>query len=539
MTTGTSGQTAVRPAQTAADPAARGTLITADRIVTLGHGRYKARALVIKGKRVMWVGDDPSQAPPHGHHVDLAGCVIGPALVDAHTHLTSFGIALMGLDLSGCRSGADLLHAVRSYAGQHPGRVVMGQQYDPNLFDDALPTPDQLSEAAGGRTVYLSRMDGHEGLVDRKTLSMAPLARAGGLERDSRGELTGIVRREANLLVRRWSAGAMSDSELHTARVAASATAAARGYTSVHEMGGPDRLGAADFDAWLDGEWPVDVVGWWGAMEPHAAIDRGLRQIGGDLILDGSLDIRTAALSEPYADAPGERGRLEYDDDTLIQFFAEATRADLQVAVHCVGDEAIVQAVRCWQAVEDGLEDYEHGAVRRLHHRLEHATLIPLEVLPDAAALGLIVSGQPSFESQFGREGGVYEARLGPERSSRTSPFRAMANHGIALAFGSGSSGRPLEPWHTIHAAQHRREERHALNRLEAYSASTLGGRHAARQDRLVGVVRAGMWADLAAWEGDPFSANDPRDTRCVMTTRRGRLTHGSVALGRWTSSRD
>jgi predicted amidohydrolase YtcJ len=43
---------------------------------------------------------------------------------------------------------------------------------------------------------------------------------------------------------------------------------------------------------------------------------------------------------------------------------------------------------------------------------------------------------------------------------------------------------------------------------------STLGGRHAARQDRYAGVVRAGMRADLAAFEGDPYAAEDPRGAR-------------------------
>ncbi|MDX1511308.1 MAG: amidohydrolase family protein [Nitriliruptorales bacterium] len=534
---------ATAPADNAAgEPTPRGTLLTADRIVTLGHGRYRARALVIRGKRVVWVGDDPAQAPPHAGRIDLDGCVVGPAFVDSHAHLTSFGIGLTGLDLSEARSGDDVLHAVRSYAGQHPGRVVMGQQYDPNRFDGALPSPDELSEAAGGRAVYLSRVDGHEGLVDRRTLSMAPLARASGLERDGAGEPTGVVHREANLLVRRWSVGAMSETELQAARVAAARTAASRGYTGVHEMGGPDRLGREDFDAWLHGEWPVDIVGYWGAMEPHFAVDRDLRQIGGDIILDGSLDVRTAALVGGYTDQEGERGRLEYDDATLTAFFQEATRAELQVAVHCVGDEAILQAVRCWRAVEASLADYERGSVHRLRHRLEHATVMPPEILPEIATLGLIVSGQPTFESSWGNEGGVYEHRLGPERAEWTSPFRSMANHGIALAFGSGSSSRPLEPWATVHAAQHRREERHALNRLEAYSASTLGGRHAARQERYVGVVRAGMWADLAAWEGDPFSTNDPRDTTCVLTVRRGRRTHGATefsALEAWEPNPD
>ena len=52
---------------------ARGTLLVADRIVTLGHGRYRARAMLIRGKRVVWVGDDPAQAPPHADRLDLAG----------------------------------------------------------------------------------------------------------------------------------------------------------------------------------------------------------------------------------------------------------------------------------------------------------------------------------------------------------------------------------------------------------------------------------------------------------------------------------
>ncbi|HEX9765659.1 MAG TPA: amidohydrolase family protein [Nitriliruptorales bacterium] len=527
-------QAAARPTPSELDPTARGTLLTADRIVTLGHGRYKARALVIRGKRLVWVGDDPEQAPPHGDRIDLDGCVVGPAFVDTHGHLTSFGISLTGVDLSPARSSDDILHAVRSYSGQHPGRVVMGQQYDPNVFDGELPSPDELYEAAGGRAVYLCRVDGHEGLVDRKTLSMAPLARASGLERDIDGNLTGVVRREANLLVRRWSVGAMSEVELAAARAAAARIAAARGYASVHEMGGPDRLGAGDFDAWLEGDWPIDIVGYWGAMEPHFAVDRDLRQVGGDIILDGSLDVRTAALLEGYADKDGERGRLEYDDATLTEFFMAATRAELQVAVHCVGDEAILQAVRCWRSVEKSLPDYDHGSVRRLRHRLEHATVMPPDLLSEIATLGLTISGQPSFETSWGNAGGVFEHRLGPERAAWTSPFRAMANHGVPLAFGSGSSSRPFEPWETVHGAQHRRHEGHALNRLEAYSASTLGGRFAARQERYVGVVRAGMRADLAAWEGDPFSDDDPRGTKCVLTIRRGRRTHGAVDIEPW-----
>ncbi len=509
-------------------------MLVADRIVTLGHGRYRARAVLVRGSRVVWVGDDPEQAPPHAHRLDLDGCVIGPAFVDAHVHLTATGIGLLGLDLSEVESGRELLRAVRTYADQHTGRVIWGHGFDPHDYPDALPDPDELSEAASGRPVYLSRADGHSCLADRRTLSMAPLARTAGVERDRDNRPTGLLRREANQVVRRWSLGAMSEAELDEARTAAAEHAAAHGIGSVNEMGGPDLMGKQDFDAWRTGDWPVEVVPYWAGMDLGFVVERGLDQIGGDILVDGSLGSHTAALGEPYADRPDTCGHLELDDASLIALFREATHAGIQVAVHAIGDAAIRQVVRCWRQVAEQLPDYLQGGVRRLHHRIEHAEVLPPDLYDDIADLGLIVSAQPGFERAWGGPGGMYETRLGPRRAAWTNPYRTLADRGIGLAFGSDSNVTPMDPWGAIHGAQHRRRPEHAINRLEAVSASTLGGRFAARQDRYAGVVRAGVRADLAAWEGDPFGADDPRGARCVLTVAGGRVTHGEAPLPAW-----
>ncbi len=105
-----------------------------------------ARAVLVRGSRVVWVGDDPAQAPPHQHRHELDGAVLGPAFVDAHAHLTPLGLGQVTLDLSDVRSGAELLRAVANYAAQHTGRVIWGHGFDPHGFPDALPTPDQLGE---------------------------------------------------------------------------------------------------------------------------------------------------------------------------------------------------------------------------------------------------------------------------------------------------------------------------------------------------------------------------------------------------------
>ncbi|MEX0953418.1 MAG: amidohydrolase [Nitriliruptoraceae bacterium] len=510
----------------------RGTLVVADRIVTLGHARKVATALLIRGSRVVWVGDDPEQAPPHHAEVDLTGCVVGPAFVDAHVHLTPTGLVRTGLDLSDVRNAPDLLHMVSAYAEHHTGRVVWGHGLDLHGFVGDVPGPDDLARVANGRGVYLSRVDTHGCLVDRQTLASAPLARSEGVERDAHGEPTGMLRRDANHIVRRWSVGAMSAVELSAARRAAIEHAASLGIGSVHEMGGPDLMGLADFDAWVQGDWPIEVIPYWGELDAEVPLSRELRCAGGDVLLDGSLGSHTAALHEPYADRPHTSGHLEHDDDTLVEWLSQCVHAGLQTAVHAIGDAAIDQIVRCWRMVISRLDTPGAGdVVRRGRHRIEHAEVLPPDLMDDIAEIGLVVSGQPAFEARWSGPGGLYETRLGPQRAAMTNPFRALADRGVGIAFGSDANVTPLDPWGAIHAAQHRVHEQHAVGRLEAVSMSTLGGRHAARQERYVGVVRAGMRADLAVFEGDPYRAEDPRGTRCVLTVVQGRLAHGDAPL--------
>ncbi len=516
-----------RPSPVEATPP-RGVLLTADRIVTLGHGRYQARAILVRGSRVLWVGDDPDLAPPHARRVDLDGCVVGPAFVDSHVHLTPTGISQLGLDLSSVRSPEDLLRAVRLHAEHHTGRVIWGHGWDDHDWTGALPTPRELHEAAGGRPATLARIDGHSCLVDTSTLQSAPLARSGGIERDADGVATGVLRRDANKVARRWAVGAMSDEDLDRARAEAVRVAVSRGVGTVHEMGGPDAMGVDDFDAWRERDWALEVIPYWGAPDLPFVLERDLRHVGGDIWLDGSMGSHTAALTEPYEDHPTS-GSLEFDDHTLVELFTEATHAGVQVAIHAIGDAALDQAIRCWTTVVAGLPDHLPDAVRRLRHRIEHAEVLRIDQLERIVDLGLVVSAQPVFETLWGQPGGLYERRLGVERAGLTNPYRALADRGVPLAFGSDANVTPIDPWEMVFAAEHRSRAQHEITRLEAVSASTLGGRHAARQERWVGVLRAGMRADLCAWEDDPFEADDPRGASCALTMVRGRVAHGDL----------
>ncbi len=507
---------------TASTPDDDPVLLVADRVITLDPRRADARAVLCEGGRITWVGDDPAEAPaPAGgpaRRVDLDGATLQPGFVDGHVHLTPLGLSLSGLDLSECRSVDDCLAAVRAVADVMPGRVLWGSGWDEFTWPEGRPPDaDELAEAAGGRPVLLLRSDGHSAVVDRVSLDAAPLARADGVERDALGRPTGLLRREANHVARRWFFAELDEEQLSAARELAAAHAASLGIVSVHEMGGPDLLGASDFDAWREGSWPIEVVPYWGDTDLDFVAARGLRQIGGSLLLDGTLGSRSAALSEPYADATG-CGSLYRDTSELVEFTIEAIRRRVQPAFHCIGDRAVTQAV---EVLAKAAEQTGAAALRTLRPRLDLCEMVPPDLVPRMVELGCVAVIGPTFDRMWGGPDGLYAARLGPERALRMNPFRELDRAGVLLAFGSDAPACPIEPWPLVDAATEHHNPDFALSRERALECALAGGRIAARQDD-AGRVQPGFRADLAAFTPD---------RRCVATLREGRFVHGPREL--------
>ncbi|MGH8883844.1 MAG: amidohydrolase [Egibacteraceae bacterium] len=493
-------------------------LLVADRVRTLASALPEARVVLVEDGWIQWVGDQPDDAPRNrARRVDLAGALLQPAFVDAHAHLTATGLALGGADLTMCRSVADCLAAVQAIAEITPGEVIWGSGWDDLSYPEGRPpTGDELTQAAGGRPVLLTRVDGHSAVIDRISLKAAPLERAEGVERDASGRPTGLLRKEAVNVARRWFCAELPDAQLAQARYAIARHAASLGIASVHEMSGPDQMGARDFDAWLQGDWPIEVIGYWGADDLDFVAARGLRQVGGALHLDGTLGSHTAALEEDYADAPGA-GHLYESDAEIVAFLIEATRRHFQVGLHCIGDRAVRQAAEVLEAVAGRLG---LRAVRAVRHRLEHCALVPPPLIPRLATLGVVASVQPTFDALWGHRGGLYQQRLGRQRAERMNPLGPLAGAGITLAFGSDPSST-LDPWATVSAAVSHHRPEFRIDVSTALQAATIGGRRAARQHR-VGPIAVGQRADLAA-----FAIQGDRAERCVLTMVHGRVVHG------------
>ncbi|MCL8012481.1 amidohydrolase [Streptomyces sp. AS02] len=465
-----------------------------------------ATAMVVERGQVAWVGSEGAAdafADGVDEVVDLDGALVTPAFTDAHVHTTATGLALTGLDLSAAPSLEAALALVRDFAAARPqDKVLLGHGWDASRWPGGrTPTRAELDEAAGGRPLYLSRIDVHSAVVTTALLDMAPGDPVAG---------DAPLVADAHHAVRATALDAITPAQRVEAQLAALAHAASLGIGTVHECGGPDISSEDDFTGLLRSaaeEPGPRVIGYWAEQDVEKARELGAVGAAGDLFVDGALGSHTACLHEPYADA-AHTGTSYLDANAVAAHVAACTEAGLQAGFHAIGDAAVTAVV---EGVRAAAEKLGLARIRAARHRVEHAEMLTPETVAAFAELGLTASVQPAFDALWGGEGGMYAQRLGPERARTLNPFAALLRAGVPLAFGSDSPVTPLDPWGTVRAAAFHHTPEHRVSVRAAFTAHTRGGWRAIGRDD-AGVLVPGAPADYAVWRTDELVVQAPDD---------------------------
>jgi predicted amidohydrolase YtcJ len=249
------------------------------------------------------------------------------------------------------------------------------------------------------------------------------------------------------------------------------------------------------------------------------------RRVGGfKIFADGTFGSCTACMRDPFSDRPGERGFMTLADGEILERMRAADAAGLQVCVHAIGDAAVE---RCVTLYEELLAERPRRGHR---HRIEHASLIPPEVIPRIARLGLCVSTQPLFlhseKAWLGR-------RLGPERSRHVYPLRALVDAGVVVG---GASDAPVESTDVLHAiaccvTREGFEPAQSLTPLEALRLFTRDAAYLQFEEGEKGTLAAGKRADLAVLSQDPLAVPADRihQIRVLRTVASGQTVYSSA----------
>lgn len=518
------------------------TIFTGGTIYT-GNGDETVEAVSIDSAgRIVAISPPMSQdwAEDEVTLINLDGAVMFPGFTDGHAHLLNIGQRELTLNLEGTASITELVTRIESeLQGVPADQVLFGRGWiETGWPEGRMPNAADLDAVSPDNPVILARADGHALVANSEALAAAgiddttPDVEGGKIERDADGKATGILIDFAMGQVLAL-VSQPTEQDIIRAYTVGSANYSARGWTGTHNMSVDPSHASVMERLDLEGRLPLRV---------HNAFDEAGFEIAAGrknetdtitnravkLYMDGALGSRGALLLEPYADRPDTSGLSLMEPGALAQLMNRAEGADVQLAIHAIGDLAN-------RRIMDTFEAGGHDAEDRW--RIEHTQILHPEDIARVGSLGLIASMQPSHA--------IGDLKFAPDRLGRDRLYGAYAWQSL-LETGAiivGGSDAPVEvgtPQIEFYAAVARKDlegfstedwyPEEALTRAQALTLFTSAPAYAAFMEDDLGTIEVGKLADFTVFDRDimTVSKDEILQAETVMT-----VVHGEIVFTR------
>lgn len=499
------------------------TIIKNGRCLTM-CGSEEAQWVAVAGKTICATGSGDgwqALASPGTLVIDAHGNTVLPGFIDNHFHVMQTAVNMMSVDLSSARSHSELGELL-SAAETQEGAILGCQVEESQFAEKCFPNRYVLDKYCSDHPVVIFSKEYHVSMLNTHALLYYKVPFSlDGIELDSNGLPTGVFRHNANYVLRSNVLKSLPDEFRMEAIHMAMSKLLENGITTVAAIEGgwlfDDR--DAEFIYAHSSEFPVDMPLFYQTMDLSKIQALGLRRVGGNIMVDGTLASHSAALLQPYNDRPSYRGRIFLPQDNLDEFVQQCYQQETQLALYSIGDRAIESVL---QAHERAIRA---GGSTALRHRVEHAILATPEQIARAAEMHLIFSVQPAYEYMWGGKGGMYERRVG-ERYLRSNPFDAMFAAGVVVCGGSDSDVTEPRPLLGIHASVNRAVPEHNLTIRQALEMYTVNGAYALFEDKQKGMLAPGYLADIVVLDRDLMAVPKAQlEQTCVTVT----IKSGSV----------
>ncbi|MEP7059090.1 MAG: amidohydrolase [Actinomycetota bacterium] len=525
------------------------TLIRNARVYTVDPNLPWTDAVAVVGDRIAWVGLDSeagAHTGPGTRVIDAGRKMLLPGFIDTHNHVR-LGSNPLEVNLAGAATLEEITERVRSWSDGRPDLAwIEGVGWNYSAMPGGrLPTWRDLEGVTGGKPAFLLSYDAHNVWMNREAMEIFGVTRGSGdlpfghVQHDAGGEPTGFVTGFAVMGISRRGQAALegvlpgyAHDQQYTRTLESLDMATQFGITTIVEpQNSPDdlwiyqrardegrlqsRLVAAMFHP--VGTTDAERAEFVAARERFA--DDRLRVAPIKLYIDDVIEPWTAAMVEPYANRPGERGDTFWDPKEFGGLITELEQQGFQCHIHATGDRGIRTAL-------DGIEAARqaNGPGDR-RHLMIHTECLTQEDIPRFAELGVIPGMQPRHCSPD--IVADWRANVGEERWRYAWAFRSLQEAGATLAFSSDWNVAEMDPIIGIYSAITRAtldgseswvpEER--VDLASAIRAYTMGGAYAcfAEDDR--GSISPGKYADLALLSHDLFGCVKP-DPRRVLAAK-------------------
>ena len=538
-------------------------------VYTVDAAKPWARAVAVKGKRIVFVGDDTGVQAligPQTRVIDLAGRMLMPGFVEGHIHPLVGATITRGADLQ-LDAREDVLAALRAYRDKI-GKVdiVRGFGWRYGTFPATGPRKEDLDAIWRDTPAIFIAIDGHGAWVNSQMLALAgvgkdskdPMPGYSIFKRDPvTGEPTGYLVEVPAMMTVNNAVEPFDGSYVAESLAEWLPKASQAGITTVFDAGMqvvPEAEGFAIYERLeREGKLPFRVIGSYyhnkPAIDPIPAIQVLHREFNSELVkasvlklnIDGGEAQRSAAFFAPYADAPESSGDTLLSPEMLADIVRRADRAGIDVHIHSYGDRATRLSLDTIEAA------IKANPPRDRRHTLCHLFLIAPEDLSRFAKLGVVAEYSTQWAVPDIPWRKVTQVRMGSPRSDELYRFGAMQRSGATISLGTdwpaSNYSSTFQQLDAIEIATTRREidvpngpqlapSDDVITLDEALKANTLGGAYQLRLDHEIGSIEVGKLADLVVLERNLFEVvpQDIHKTKVLMTVMNGRVTHEEVS---------
>lgn len=537
------------------------------KIVTVDRNFSVAEAIAIQGERILQVGRNDDLLKTRGDTtrvVDLGGKMVLPGLMDSHVHP---GAAMTEFDhpVPDMESIQDVLDYIKSRAAvaQEGEWIHVSQVFITRLREQRYPTRAELDRVAPKNPVVFST--GPDASLNTLALKLNGIDRdfqipkgvPGRVEKDERGEPTGILRTYGNYVKTPSSGRRASEQDSYERTLQLFKDYNSVGLTTICDRdASPDAI--ARYKKMRD-QRDLTIrlcisqhVGTAGSIEsiqerireiarnPLHQDNPMLRIIGIKTYLDGGMLTGSAYMRQPWGVSeiysikdPEYRGVLFIPKDRLLPIVRTTIESGLQYTAHSVGDGAVHTLLEVYdELAKEGLP------VRATRGCITHSNFMSREAVEKAAQLGVVVDIQPAWLYLDAR---TLVKQFGYERLRYFQPLRSLFEAGGIAGGGSDhmqkiGSFRSINPYNPFlamwvavtrkskwYAGQLHAEE--ALTREQAIRFYTANNAYLLFKEDKVGSLEPGKLADLIVLNTDLLTcAPDAiKDTQVLRTYLAGK----------------
>lgn len=530
-------------------------------ILTVADALPEARALAVRGDRIVAVGADASVSPligPATTVIDLKGATAIPGIIESHGHFMGTGDMKLGLDLMNVANWDAVVAMVAAAAKTaKPGQWIEGRGWHqekwntvPSPAVEGFPVHDAVSRVSPDNPVFLSHASGHASFANAKAMALAGVTRdtpnppGGEILKDAAGNPIGIFRETASGLVSRAKQAARSqmtaaerEDEARRVLQLAVRESLENGVTSFHDAG--VSFETADFYKREADAGRLGVRLYVMIREGNARLSQrlaGARTIGyaNNLVtvrtikvsIDGALGPRGAWLLAPYADLSTSTGLNTAPVPGVHETARLAMQHGYQMAVHAIGDRGNREALDIYEAA------FKANPARfDLRWRVEHAQHLAPSDIPRFGQLKVI----PAMQGVHCTSDAPYVlARLGPQRAEEGAyVWRKLMQAGATISNGTDTPVEAISPMASYYATVTRRLKdgsvfygNQKMTRLEALKSYTINGAYAAFEEGLKGSLELGKLADVTVLSSNPLTVPDDQilSTKVLYTIVGGKV---------------